>query len=181
MKFCRNERSLGSSDQFQSAKKRPNARWNASRVDQEMRDDQPPVVTPTLAPRTSEVRLVQSLPDAEQRFMVGGSATSNSSFDSLRSDQPIVEAVVVKPGHPALILFTSGSTGRPKGVVLSHEGALFAIDVSRRVFEFQSDDVVLVGKPISHAGGLQTQLLPTLLVGGEVVLASKPTPADAVR
>jgi acyl-CoA synthetase (AMP-forming)/AMP-acid ligase II len=38
---------------------------------------------------------------------------------------------------------------------------------------------VLVGKPISHAGGLQTQLMPTLLVGGEAILAMKPTPAQA--
>jgi acyl-CoA synthetase (AMP-forming)/AMP-acid ligase II len=131
----------------------------------------------------SRAELVQSLQESGQRlkrFSVGDSETSPSSFDLLRGDHPLVEAAVVEPSHPALILFTSGSTGRPKGVVHSHQAASFAIDVSRRVFDFRSDDVVLVGKPISHAGGLQTQLMPTLLAGGEVVLAAKPAPADAV-
>lgn len=38
---------------------------------------------------------------------------------------------------------------------------------------------MLVGKPITHAGGLQTQLMPTLSVGGQVILAMKPEPAQA--
>ncbi len=113
-------------------------------------------------------------------FEVDGSDSETANFDSLLKYDQITEATFVEPNHPALILFTSGSTGRPKGVVHSHEGAFRAIDVSRRVFDFGTNDVVLVGKPISHAGGLQTQLMPTLLVGGEVVLAAKPPPAEAV-
>ncbi|CAE7226472.1 lcfB [Symbiodinium natans] len=86
----------------------------------------------------------------------------------------------VSAQHPALILFTSGSTGHPKGVLHSHGTCWAAIDTSARSFRLGSDDVVLVGKAICHAGGLQTQLLPTLLVGGEVVLTMVPPPAKAV-
>lgn len=82
--------------------------------------------------------------------------------------------------HPALILFTSGSTGRPKGVTHSHRGAYYGIEISRKALGFNHQDVVLVGKPISHAGGLQTQMLPAFSVGAEVVLAMKPAPSEAV-
>ena len=54
--------------------------------------------------------------------------------------------------HPAFILYTSGSTGKPKGVIHSHCGAYSAIQISRQALDFKHQDVVLVGKPISHAG-----------------------------
>ncbi|MCA9103552.1 MAG: acyl--CoA ligase [Planctomycetales bacterium] len=101
-------------------------------------------------------------------------------FDVLLDHDPLDRHVAMSPGAPALILFTSGSTGRPKGVVHSHAGAFAAIDASRRLFEMNDSDVVLVGKPISHAGGLETQLLPALHAGARVVLAMKPSPAEAV-
>ena len=115
-------------------------------------------------------------------FLVGGGPTTNSFpvVEELFSHEPVHQARDVPPDHPALILFTSGSTGRPKGVVHSHHSAFAAIDISRRIFDFTDQDVVLVGKPISHAGGLQTQLMPTLLVGGETVLTMKPSPSEAV-
>ncbi len=40
-------------------------------------------------------------------------------------------------------------------------------------------EVVLVAKPLSHAGGLQTQLLPSLRSGARVVLATRPPAATA--
>jgi len=109
-----------------------------------------------------------------------GSAGNAQPFASLLSSDDAQTAVAVEPGDPALILFTSGSTGHPKGVVHSHDGLFAGIDISRQVFGFTDEDVVLVGKPISHAGGLQTQLMPALMVGARVALATRPTPAEAV-
>lgn len=85
------------------------------------------------------------------------------------------------PEDPALILFTSGTTGFPKGVLHSHGSCWAAITNSAEALGLQSDDVVLVGKPITHAGGLQTQLLPTLMKGGQAVLAMIPSPTQAVE
>lgn len=116
----------------------------------------------------------------ESAFQVGAANDDSAScFDALLGYEPLDERAAVDADDPALILFTSGSTGRPKGVVHSHQGAYSGIDISRRIFNFQAEDIVLVGKPITHAGGLQTQLMPTLLAGGHVVLAMKPEPAVA--
>lgn len=101
-------------------------------------------------------------------------------FSSLLTRGVLTSAVDLKTSHPAFVLFTSGSTGHPKGVIHSHAGAFAGIEISRQIFDFTPEDVVLVGKPISHAGGLQTQLMPSLLAGAKVVLAMKPTPSQAV-
>ena len=115
-------------------------------------------------------------------FEVGADKNSpRRSFDELLNHGALAHSVPVTPESPALILFTSGSTGHPKGVVHSHYSAFQGIDISRQTFDFNESDVVLVGKPISHAGGLQTQMLPALLVGAEVVLAVKPSPEQAVK
>lgn len=112
--------------------------------------------------------------------IVGDEAEGSRAFVSLLAAGSMDDVTAVSANDPALILFTSGSTGHPKGVVHSHEGAFSAIDQSRRLFDFQAEDVVLVGKSISHAGGLQTQMLPALLAGSEVILEMKPTPQRAV-
>ena len=136
---------------------------------------------------TDKTRIVESLLGAHggMRAVMVGPPGSDSQrhvrpFSSLLNADPIRFAVRVESNAPALILFTSGSTGHPKGVVHSHAGLVAGIEVSREIFDFTDRDVVLVGKPISHAGGLQTQLMPALRAGARVILAMKPAPAAAV-
>lgn len=100
-------------------------------------------------------------------------------WPALLSEPPIDPVGDLADDHPALILFTSGSTGRPKGVVHSHRGCLAAIDTCRQALDLNADDVLLVGKPLCHAGGLQTQLLPSLRAGAQVLLATRPAAATA--
>lgn len=126
---------------------------------------------------------LQDLFDPAEMFILNmaKSAVRFRNAEELFSFSELTEDVELQEEHPAFILYTSGSTGKPKGVTHSHQGAFHGIQISRQALDFSSRDVVLVGKPISHAGGLQTQLMPALSVGAEVVLAMKPSPVQAVE
>jgi len=130
----------------------------------------------------SKLDVLQILPAQMQIVSVGlKTAVHHRSWEEfLRASGP-ASLQPVDSRHPALILFTSGSTGRPKGVLHSHASCWAAINTSAEMIQLDEDEVVLVGKAITHAGGLQTQLLPTLQVGGTVVLAMVPPPARAVE
>jgi len=131
--------------------------------------------------RAEVVRLVADVVGGLSRVVVGSEEVGRSflPWSTLVADTVLRGAAALEESAPALILFTSGSTGHPKGVTHSHRSAWHAIDNSREALDIRADDVVLVGKPISHAGGLHTQLLPTLMVGGQVILSMKPTPESA--
>lgn len=132
-------------------------------------------------PIVSELK--QRHPDI-QYYCVGNQSSfkieHSPAFESLLNEAPIEAASEVPEEYPALILFTSGSTGIPKGVVHSQRTVFEAIDSARQIFDFDKKDVVLVGKSISHAGGLQTQLFPAFVAGSQIVLANNPSPETAV-
>ena len=78
-------------------------------------------------------------------------------------------------GELAVLCYTRGRTGRPKGVELSNENILSAIETVVAATEFGCTGVRnLVLMPLAHASGCIDQLLPTLAVGGTVVVASGP-------
>ena len=125
-------------------------------------------------------QLVEMIPGLKA-IAVGTTNSPHLTLQELLNSSPLAEPAPVEPEHPALILYTSGSTGRPKGVVHSHYSAFNGIDISRQIFDIIPEDQILIGKPISHAGGLETQLMPTLLAGGTAILAHKPSPQAAVE
>lgn len=74
------------------------------------------------------------------------------------------------PDDGALMVFTSGSTGQPKAAVLTHRSILSVTEGQVRHFGYQAKDRVLQNKPMNHVGGTINQTLPTLAVGGTLVL-----------
>lgn len=132
--------------------------------------------------RRAVVELLQDLFTLDKMFLVSSDKQTDSRYSdakSLFANTELTEYAQLDEQHPAFILYTSGTTGKPKGVTHSHQGAFHVIDIPRQALDFKHQDIILEGNPISHAGGLQTQLMPVLSVGAQVILSMRPSPAEA--
>lgn len=74
------------------------------------------------------------------------------------------------------IKFTGGTTGVPKGVMQTHRGWNTNLITTIRAYAMDHTERYLAAAPITH--GTSTYLLPTLAVGGTVVLTNRPKPAE---
>jgi acyl-CoA synthetase (AMP-forming)/AMP-acid ligase II len=78
--------------------------------------------------------------------------------------------------HIAAVKLTGGSTGKPKAVMQSLR-CWNAVTVSQILaIGLTAKDVTLLAAPITHGSG--QYILPTLAVGGRLVLIDRPRPAD---
>ncbi len=112
--------------------------------------------------------------------------------DRLARDLPLEARVEVGPGYeallagaagrdlpeaaqagfadPHLILYTSGTTGWPKGAVLTHANTFWNCVNAGAAFGLSDRDTTLTALPLFHAGGVGLLTLPSLHLGGRVVL-----------
>lgn len=77
-------------------------------------------------------------------------------------------------GHPTLaaLMYTSGTTGFPKGAMVTHENFLSNVETCRRVMKLPAALQMrnLISVPLFHATGCNSQLLPTIGMGGTAVI-----------
>ncbi len=77
------------------------------------------------------------------------------------------------PDDTAVIVYTSGTTGRPKGAELTHFQLYMNADIPGRLFDVQSDDIVLTVLPLFHVFGLSSILDCALRFGATLSLVPR--------
>ena len=100
-------------------------------------------------------------------------ATTETEAVELPTDPDEVDAIV-------LMVYTSGTTGKAKGAMLSQQAMLYTTLNSIDHQQLTSDDCVIAPLPTFHVGGLNIQTLPTLYVGGQVLLQRGFDPAGVL-
>ena len=106
------------------------------------------------------------------RIVLGGREDGWMEYpDCLRSAQPVEPGTVLLPEDPYNIVYSSGTTGTPKGIVHSQQArVLFALTCGLE-FRVHNETVSLISTPL-YTNGTQLMYLPTILIGGTVVLMS---------
>lgn len=77
------------------------------------------------------------------------------------------------------IKFTGGTTGRPKGVQQPYRAWNCNVITQILTYGFDSGTRYLTAAPITH--GTSTYIVPTLAVGGTLVLADRPRPSELLE
>lgn len=114
-------------------------------------------------------QIVDGLPSKGKVIPVaGGEPTIDKGipFEEFIKDRSDGEpAVDIDPDDPVLLQYTSGTTGRPKGALLTHNN--FVWDALANIYHLETtfDDVVVVGMPFFHTGGLHILTDAALLKG----------------
>jgi crotonobetaine/carnitine-CoA ligase len=78
--------------------------------------------------------------------------------------------IPINPGSPTQIVYTSGTTSRPKGAVISHRGTVLQGLTMAMHFGMTSLERTCVVLPLFHVNGQYVGVIPTLAVGGTIVL-----------
>lgn len=80
-----------------------------------------------------------------------------------------------------IICYTSGTTGKPKGAVLTQKNMFYNALNNVLTLDITSKDRSIVLLPLFHIGGIGLFALPTLYVGGTIIIGGKFEPDKALQ
>lgn len=72
--------------------------------------------------------------------------------------------------EPVMLMYTSGTTGSPKGAIWTHNNTFWFSAMQVMKWGFTGNETSLTTGPLYHVGAMEDIALPTLLVGGTVMI-----------
>ncbi|MFD1812862.1 class I adenylate-forming enzyme family protein [Rhodococcus gannanensis] len=104
-----------------------------------------------------------------------------SDFDALVADAGEWEGVEVDETDIAQVLYTSGTTSAPKGCLHTHRSITTVAPYISTTLGLDRDERVLIAMPIWHAAPLNVWFVPTMFLGGTVVLMREYHPIEFLK
>ncbi|HJQ58811.1 MAG TPA: AMP-binding protein [Vineibacter sp.] len=134
-----------------------------------------PELAGTVAKNAKTVRWVA----VTEHLVDGGVPPANlmpdkvSAFSSIDGDPADVPAIEADPWRPGSVQYTSGTTSRPKGVLWTQGNALWGARTTAVHQHLNENDVHHLVMPSFHTNARTYTILPTMWVGGTVVMQPK--------
>jgi fatty-acyl-CoA synthase len=128
--------------------------------------------------------LANRLQSAPRRIAIGSGEWGMRSEGNIVDPTELPSVATPQSSLPHLILYTSGTTGHPKGAVLTQANLFWNAINCSLAFGLSERDTTLTFLPLFHAGGIGLFTIPSLYVGGRVVLMrafDAPHAVDLVR
>jgi fatty-acyl-CoA synthase len=94
--------------------------------------------------------------------------------------RPAAESERAAFSDPHLILYTAGTTGHPKGAILTHANVFWNAANTSIAVGLTDRDTTATILPMFHSGGIGLFTIPTLIVGGRVIVQRKFDPDDLI-
>ncbi len=74
------------------------------------------------------------------------------------------------PDDGSMLMYTSGTTGRPKGALWTHSNTAWFAAMQVMQWQLNASTISMVTGPMYHVGALEDIALPTIAIGGHVVI-----------
>ncbi|MGE5140451.1 MAG: AMP-binding protein, partial [Rudaea sp.] len=135
------------------------------------------------AEQAGHIPVIRSETGIDQVYVLEGAApegsrTYHALLDKESDEEP---GQTISWEKDLLTVYTSGTTGKPKGAVLTHANQFWNALNDIIPLSLTRNDTVLTILPLVHVGGVGLFTLPTLLLGGRVVMPRKFEPDESIR
>jgi len=111
---------------------------------------------------------------APKMYSLGAALAGTPPLSSLTENgADNLPAVDVDPSAAVALMYTSGTTGDPKGVLFPHASYFATYQALIVEGDLDPGAVTMVNIPLFHQAGMNALVMPTLMLGGSVVLTGR--------